>query len=82
MPAMQPMTLRNMRENGVRTLDVTCSALRCHHSAIIDASGYSDDVLVPQFGPRMVCTACGAIGADARPNWNERAPVCLFGKTS
>jgi hypothetical protein len=28
---------------------------------------------------RMVCTNCGAIGADARPNWNERAPVSLFG---
>jgi hypothetical protein len=30
-----------------------------------------DDVLVPAFGPRMVCTRCGIIGADARPNWRE-----------
>jgi len=21
---------------------------------------------------RMVCTGCGMIGADARPNWRER----------
>jgi hypothetical protein len=28
---------------------------------------------VPAFGPRMVCTACGIIGAFARPNWQERA---------
>jgi hypothetical protein len=34
---------------------------------------------VPSFGPRMVCTICGAIGADARPNWNERAQLCLYG---
>ena len=38
-------------------------------------STYADDLPVPSFGPRMVCTVCGAIGADARPNWNERAPL-------
>jgi hypothetical protein len=27
---------------------------------------------VPSFGPRMVCTKCGIIGADARPNWLEQ----------
>jgi hypothetical protein len=27
---------------------------------------------MPAFGPRMVCTGCGMIGADARPNWRER----------
>jgi hypothetical protein len=26
-----------------------------------------DDLTVPSFGPRMVCTKCGTIGADARP---------------
>ena len=39
----------------------------------LDVESYSDDVIVPWFGPRMVCTVCGAIDADARPNWNERA---------
>jgi hypothetical protein len=28
---------------------------------------------VPAFGPRMVCTGCGIVGADARPNWQERS---------
>jgi len=69
------MTLGNMRENGVRTLAVYCGALHCHHEAVLDVSAYPDDVTVPAFGPRMVCTVYGAIGADARPNWNERAPV-------
>jgi hypothetical protein len=32
------MTLRNMRENGVRSLAVTCGALACHHCAIMDVS--------------------------------------------
>jgi hypothetical protein len=39
---------------------------------------WSDDVPVPTFGPRMVCTHCGVIGADARPNWREQ-PARLSG---
>jgi hypothetical protein len=76
------MTLRNMRENGVRSLAITCGALHCYHQSILDVSSFADDVTVPSFGPRMACTVCGAIGADARPNWNERAPVSLFGRSS
>jgi len=71
------MTLENMRQNGVRMLAVCC--LRCHHEAVLDVERYGDDVTVPSFAPRMVCTTCGAIDADARPNWNERAPPNLFG---
>jgi len=33
---------------------------------------HPDDASVPAFSPRMLCTACRMIGADARPNWNER----------
>ena len=73
------MTLRNMREHGVHSLDIRCGALWCNHEAILDVSAFADGLTVPSFGPRMVCTVCGAIGADARPNWNERAPVSLFG---
>jgi hypothetical protein len=64
------MTLGNMRANGVRSLDVSC--WQCHHRAIMSADPWSDDVPVPTFGPRMVCTRCGIIGADARPNWQEQ----------
>ena len=76
------MTLGNMREHGVRSLAVSCGALWCHHQAVLDVEAFADDVTVPSFGPRMVCTTCGAIGADARPNWNERAPASLFGRNS
>ena len=73
------MTLGNMRENGVHTLAVWCNGCG-HHHRVLDVSSYSDDVTVPSFGPRMVCMICGAVGADARPNWSERrAAVCLFG---
>jgi hypothetical protein len=66
-----PMTPANMRENGVRSLSVTCEL--CHHEAVINVDAFDDTVPVPAFGPRMVCTICGIVGAFARPNWQERA---------
>ena len=73
-----PMTLGNMRANGVRSLAVHCGGRYCHHEAVIDVSAYADDVPVPSFGPRMVCTVYGAIGSDVRPNWNERHAIGTF----
>jgi hypothetical protein len=70
------MTLGNMRANGVRSLDVC--RWQCHHEAILSADPWPDHMAVPAFGPRMVCTRCGIIGADARPNWRER-PARLSG---
>jgi hypothetical protein len=51
--AGEPMTLGNMRANGVRSLDVSC--WQCHHRAILSAHPWPDHVPVPSFGPRMVC---------------------------
>jgi hypothetical protein len=55
--------------NSWRGLEVP----KCLYQERIDVSGYADDVPVPYFGPRMVCTKCGTIGADARPNWKSVA---------
>jgi hypothetical protein len=63
---IEPMTLGNMRELGVRSLDVSC--WNCRHRAMLCVDRWPDDVAVPTFGPRMVCTGCGIVGADARPN--------------
>jgi hypothetical protein len=67
---IEPMTLGNMRANGVRSLDVSCWT--CHHRAILSAEPWPVSTPVPAFGPRMVCTRCGIIGADARPHWGEQ----------
>ena len=66
------MTLGNMRQNGVRSLAVHCDL--CHHEAVLEVEAWPDYVPVPAFRRRMVCTRCGIIGADARPNWKEQAP--------
>ena len=67
----EPMTLGNMRQNGVRGLFVICSA--CGYHAEVNVDAWPDDVPVPSFGPRMPCTKCGKLGATAIPNWKERA---------
>jgi hypothetical protein len=63
---IEPMTLGNMRGNGVRSLDVCCWIY--HHRVVLSAERWPGDVPVPSFGPRMVCTNCGIVGADARPH--------------
>ena len=65
-----PMTLANMRAKGVRSLWVVCEL--CHHEAVMNVDHFGEAVPVPSFGPRIVCTSCGIIGAHARPNWQER----------
>jgi len=66
-----PITLGNMRENGVRTLDVWCLGRDRHHHRMLDVDAMPDDVAVPSIGPRLRCERCGHRGADARPNWSE-----------
>jgi hypothetical protein len=64
------MTLGNMRANGVRSLAVSCTI--CHHQAALSVDPWSDDVTVSSFGPRMVCTACGIIGAEGAARCGAR----------
>jgi len=45
------MTLGNMRENGVRSLAITCGALWCHHQAVLDVNAFADDLGGAVFRP-------------------------------
>ncbi len=69
----EPMTLGNMRANGVRSLAVLCNGLDCYRQKVLDIDHFGDDVAGPYFGPRMRCEACGYLLADARPNWAEQS---------
>jgi hypothetical protein len=57
-------------QNGVRSLAVHCNL--CHHEAVLEVEAWPDHVPVPAFRGRVVCTRCGIIGGDVRPNWRER----------
>ena len=70
--SIERMDLANMRQNGVRSLAVQCP--QCRHEVIMNVDHLPGDLTVPSFGPRMVCTKRGIIGADARPNWQEQPP--------
>jgi hypothetical protein len=68
---IEPMDLANMRQNAVRSLAVQCRG--CRREVIMNVDHLPGDVTVPSLGPKMVCTGCGTIGADVRPNWLEKA---------
>ncbi len=65
------MTLGNIRENGVRSLLVTCSNLTCRHEKIVDVDAYGDDLFVPSFGPRMRCPTVVAASNLRRGGWGS-----------
>jgi hypothetical protein len=70
-----PVTLGHIRSHGVRRLLIHCThGLYCHHSALVDADRWPDDTVLLDLDRRAVCTKCGTIGADVRPNWSERPP--------
>ena len=64
------MDLANMRDNDLRSLLVTCR--KCQVSHVVNMDDHDGSLTVKSFGPRMVCQACGAKGADVMPNWTEK----------
>jgi hypothetical protein len=60
----------HIRGHGCRDLLIYCGSGRCNHSATGD--WLADDVPVRSLCRRMVCTQCGMIGADVRPDWSPQ----------
>jgi hypothetical protein len=66
----KPVTLEHIRGHGCRDLLVYCGSGWCNHSAVMNADWLPDDVALRSLCSRMVCTACGLVGADVRPDWS------------
>jgi hypothetical protein len=64
-----PVTMGHIRDHGCRELLVYSSSGRCYHSSTSNADWPPDERVVRLLFPRMVCTRCGLIGADVRPDW-------------
>ena len=64
------MDLANMRQNGVRSLDV--ASLECTHKSIVNMDDYPGHLIVKSFEWRMSCSKCGSRSVEVRPNWLER----------
>ena len=62
----------HIRGHGVTRLLVYCgNAVWCHHSATVDGDFLPDETQLIPLCERFVCTRCGVIGADVRPDWSQ-----------
>ena len=52
------MTLANMREHGVGSVEATCEA--CQHEATVNVESLPDHVYVPDVALKLRCSACGS----------------------
>ena len=71
-PPGPAMTLGNMRELGVRGLNILCLDPKCGHEVTFSVDDYADEIEVPSFAARIVCNKCGGERVAVRPNWKER----------
>jgi hypothetical protein len=63
-----PMSLANMRQNGVRAVIATCEA--CNRSADVNVDALPETTFVPQAGERLRCCQCGGKKIATRPAWH------------
>ncbi len=69
--AIAPMTIGNMRENGVRWIALACID-PCHHYADVLVDHLPDEVAVPSIGRYYRCSKCGRRAPQSRPAWHLR----------
>ena len=67
-PSGPPMTLGNMRDNGVRAVIAQC--LDCRHKADVVVDQLDAALYVPDVGRRMRCSACSGKRIETRPAWH------------
>src|SRR3712207_4973554 len=66
-----PMTLGNMREHGVRSVQAHCQESGCGHSDSLNVDGVPDDYPVPDIALRLRCSRCGSRNVKTQPDWRE-----------
>ena len=59
-----PMTLANMRQNGVRAVAATCEA--GGHAADVNVDALAETIVVPEIGRRLRCSQCAAGAGSIR----------------
>ena len=63
-----PMTLANMRQNGVRMVTATCA--KNGRSADVNVDALPETMTVPEAGARLRCSQCGGKRVWTRPAWH------------
>jgi hypothetical protein len=63
-----PMSLANMRLNGVRAVIATCET--CNRSADVNVDALPETTFVPRAGERLRCSGCRSKATSTRPAWH------------
>jgi hypothetical protein len=63
-----PMSLANMRENGVRAVIATCET--CNRSADVNVDALPETIFVPHVGNSLRCSQCNGKAISTRPAWH------------
>lgn len=66
---MPALTLSNMREQGVHSVDLSCE---CGHSAIVNVDHLRGEIAVPEVRKLFTCSVCGRKPYSSMPLWKER----------
>ena len=70
---MEPMSLGNLRAQGVRSVWAECES--CRHEAVVNVDRFEDAVYVPDVALALRCSKCRSKRITTRPNWTEhKAP--------
>ena len=70
---IEPMSLGNMRAQGVRSVWAECES--CRHEAV-NVDRFADAVYVPDVALDLRCSKCRSKRITTWPNWKEQpAPV-------
>jgi DNA-directed RNA polymerase subunit RPC12/RpoP len=68
----EPMTLANIRQNGVRMVIASCA--NCGRSADVNVDLLSETLTVPETGRRLRCSHCGGQTISTQPAWHTGSP--------
>ena len=68
MRGFEPMSLANMRQNGVRMVIASCA--NCGRSADVNVDLLPETLTVPEAGKRLQCSHCGGKTISTRPAWH------------
>ncbi len=74
------MSLGNMGEHGVRSVEATCEA--CKHEASISVDNLPGDAYVPDVALRLRCSACGSKQITTRSDWTRHQAYRRGGYTT
>jgi hypothetical protein len=72
-----PMTLANVRQNGVRAVAATCEA--GGHAADVNVDALAETIVMPEVGRRLPCSQCAAGAGSIRGQHGVQAATCGAG---